>query len=122
MNAPSGRHAVTQIRWGAAFALAIAGMSGCGGNDGPSDTDRTAIETLIVRHYKTPSCADLTTAGRKAFGHPAEDAACATDIKTQQPKDVSVSAVKVEGDSGSAVADDYTFTLQRVSGAWLIAG
>lgn len=102
---------------------ALALTSGCGdGDDGASDMDKSAIDALLVRHYTTPSCADLTPAGRKAFGHPTEDAACAADIRSQTPKEVTVSDIKVNGDTGRAKADGYDFTLARVAGTWLIAG
>lgn len=100
----------------------MAGLAGCGGASNTAGPDRAAIEVLLTRHYKTPACADLTTAGRTAFGHPVDDAACAADIRKQAPKDVSVSKVKVDGDSATAVADKYTFKLRRVNGTWLIAG
>lgn len=103
------------------MALA-AGLAACGGDKATSGADRAAIETLLVRHYKTPSCGDLTTSGRAAFGHPVDDTACAADIRKQAPKDVAVSAVNVDGDMATAVADGYTFKLQRVKTAWLIAG
>lgn len=99
------------------------GVVACGGGNGTtSSADRAAIETLLVHHYKAPSCGDLTASGRIAFGHPVDNTACAADILKQAPKDVSVSQVKVDGDMATAVADGYTFKLQRVNGAWLIAG
>ena len=103
-------------------AAAVTVLGACGGGNGTAAADRSEIESLLVRHYKTPSCSDLTTAGRTAFGHPVEDDACASDIASQAPKDVSVSAVKMNGDAASAVADDYNFKLQKVDGTWLIAG
>lgn len=107
----------------AAIALSTAlGACGGGGGSATANADRSAIEALLVRHYRMPSCSDLTTSGRKAFGHPVDDAACAKDIRAQAPKDVSVSKVEVNGDMATAVSDSYTFTLRRVSGAWLIAG
>lgn len=116
-----GRHRGSGVV--AAIALSTV-LVACGGNGGSAagDADRSAIKALLVRHYKAPSCADLTTTGRTAFGHPVDDAACATDIRTQVSKDVSVSKVDVKGDVATAVADSYTFKLVRVSGAWLIAG
>jgi hypothetical protein len=99
-----------------------AGLAACGGGTGTSGADQAAIETLLIHHYKAPSCGDLATSGRTAFGHPVDDTACAADIRKQAPKDVSVSKVKVDGDTATAVADGYTFKLQRVNHAWLIAG
>jgi len=99
-----------------------AGFAACGGGKGTSGADRAAIEKLLVQHYKAPSCGDLTALGSTAFGHPVDDTACAVDIRKQAPKDVSVGKVKVDGDMATAVADGYTFKLQRLDSAWLIAG
>lgn len=108
-------------RWLLAGGIVVAvGMAGCGG--GQASPDTKAIKTLLVRHYATPSCGDLTPAGRSAFKHPAEDTACAADIAKQAPKQVTASKVKVDGDRATAVAGGYTFHLVRMSGKWLIDG
>ncbi|MEO7555414.1 MAG: hypothetical protein ABIV94_02255 [Acidimicrobiales bacterium] len=97
-------------------------FAGCGSSAPTPSGDAREIETLIVRHYAHPSCADLTTLGRTAFGHPADDGACAEDIASQAPKDVTVSDIEVKGDHGSAVADGFSFRVLMVDGAWLIDG
>ncbi len=108
-----------------AIATGVAGvitLVACGGGGGGSAADRQAVEDLLVRHYASPSCDDLTDAGRSAFGHPVEDQACAADIADQAPKDVTVSDIAIDGDEATAVADDFTFTLLKVDGTWLIDG
>lgn len=111
--------ATTMGRLVAVAATAALGFSltACGASE-----DESSVEELITRHYATPSCDDLTDAGREAFGHPVEDAACAVDLASQKPKDVSVSDIEIDGDKGTAVADDYTFKLRKVDDTWLIDG
>lgn len=114
------------VRRNAALAVcAIAGfgpLTACGSDSGAAGPEQSAVSTLIVRHYATPSCADLTASGRTAFGHPVEDAGWAKDLAKQAPKKVTVSAVRISGDTGTAVADGFTFKVVKVDGAWLIDG
>lgn len=112
-----------------ALVLSAVAVAGCGsGSPSASQTpDGKAIVALLTDHYAHPSCAQLTTHGRTAFGHPEADTACAADIARQKPDTVSVSDVKVDGDSATASATDshrgkYQFDLLKVSGAWLIDG
>lgn len=110
-------------RWGSRLIVGVAvatGSTACTTSHG--GPDQAAITELLVRHYKSPSCDDLTAAARTAFGHPVEDAACAQDIEGQESKQVSVTKVKVHGTTASAVADRFTFKLRRIKGRWLIDG
>ena len=115
-----GRNRFTSHKMIGIGLLAAVALMGCGG--GEKSADAKAIDTLLIRHYATPSCGDLTPAGRTAFGHPVADAPCASDIAKQAPKKVTVTDVKVTGDRATAVAGDYTFHLAKVNGAWLIDG
>ncbi len=101
-------------------AIATAGIIGCGSASGTRDVQ--AIMQLIEHHYKAPSCDDLTVAGRQAFGHPTDDAACAVDIAKQEPKSVTVTTVHVTGATGTAVADRFTFQVVKRGSRWLIDG
>jgi len=104
--------------------VAVMILAACGGSSDSSESaaDRDAIEALLVRHYATPSCDDLTDAGRSEFGHPVADEPCTADIADQEPKDVEVSEIEVDGSEGTAVADGFTFRVVRVDGKWLIDG
>ena len=103
-------------------AILILAACGGDGDSSASTADRDAIDTLLVRHYATPSCDDLTDTGRTEFGHPVPDEECAADIAGQEPKDVEVSDIEIDGESATAVADSFTFRLVQVDGEWLIDG
>lgn len=105
---------------GLAMAVLLAACGGGGG--GGSADDRAAIEDLLVTHYADPTCADLTDAGRAAFGHPVADQACEQDLAGFEPRDVTVSDVEVDGDEATAMVGNFTFQLVRQDGVWLIDG
>jgi hypothetical protein len=103
---------------GAAVVLTVAARRGSG--DGSADRD--AIEALLVRHYATPPCDDFTDIGRTEFGHPVPDEECEADLASQEPKEIEVSEIEIDGDMASAVADNFTFRLVQDDGKWLIDG
>ncbi len=104
--------------------MAVLGLAACGGDGDTSagTADRDAIDTLLVRHYATPSCDDLTDTGRTEFGHPVPDEECAANIAGQEPKDVEITDIEIDGDTATAVADSFSFRFVQVDGEWLIDG
>lgn len=110
----------------ATFALAIGGLSACGSSDPGGNIHSSPagkqIQSLISRHYEMPSCDDLTPAGRRAFDHPVADGPCEKDIASQAPANVTVTEVEVSGDTGTAVANDFNFDVEKIDGEWKIDG